>query len=161
MIRFRQALAALFLLAGFAVAAPASAQQLVSATNPQQIANVMRDKGFNVELTTDGEGDPMIKSDIDGTLWVVVFYNCTDNKNCKTLQFYMGFTEPVISNDRMNGWNQKHRFAFAYNDEEGDPVLEMDLDTDHGGMPRVLFEDNLDTWSSLANQFMQFVAEDE
>jgi len=159
MMVFRTAFAALLLMAGVAIAAPASAQ-MISAANPEAVAKVMRDKGYAVELTTDGEGDPMIKSDIDGDLFVVMFYNCTDNKNCKTLQFYMGFTEPVITGERINEWNQKHRFAFAYNDEEGDPVLEMDVDLDHGGMPKVLFEDNLDTWSSLASEFGKFVSED-
>lgn len=158
MMAFRLAFTALLLMAGAAIAAPASAQ-LISATNPEAVAKVMRDKGFAVELTTDGEGDPMIKSDIDGDSFAVLFYNCTDNKGCKTLQFYQGFTDPDVSAERINGWNQKHRFAFAYNDEEGDPVLEMDLDLDHGGMPKVLFEDNLDTWTSLATEFGKFVRE--
>ena len=159
MMMFRLAFAALLLMAGAAIAAPASAQ-LISAANPEAVASAMRDKGFAVELTTDGEGDPMIKSDMDGDLFVVVFHNCTDNKDCKTLQFYMGFTEPVVSLERLNGWNQKHRFGFVYNDEEGDPGLEMDIDLDHGGMPKVLFEDNLDTWTTLATEFGKFVSED-
>ena len=140
------------------MATPASAQT-VSAANPESIAAVLRSRGYRAEVTKDGQGDPLIKSGADGSTFLIVFFNCTGGRNCATIQFYAGFktdgNAPSLS--RINEWNREKRFGRAYIDAEGDPVVEMDVDLDDGGMSRLLFEDNLEFWVSVLTSYKTFV----
>src|SRR3546814_14261387 len=69
--------------------------------------------------------------------FLVIFMNCTGGHDCRTLQYYMGFSDArQVPLERFNEWNREKRFARAYRDESGDPVLEMDVDVDFSGLPR-------------------------
>lgn len=152
---FRTLLAAAALLA----AMPAAAQT-IAAADPESIAGVLRAEGYKAELTTGKNGSPVIESAAEGSKFLVFFYDCTEGRNCKTIQFFIGFTQPVVGLDRINEWNKAHRFGRAYIDREGDPVVEMDVDLDKGGMPRALFVANLDTWMSIVAKFGEFVTQE-
>ncbi|MEI9850087.1 MAG: YbjN domain-containing protein [Sphingomonas sp.] len=71
----------------------------------------------------------------------------------------LGFTDPVVSTDRINEWNRDHRYGRAYIDKEGDPVVEMDVDLDKGGISRALFDDYVATWGQVGATFRTFVTE--
>jgi hypothetical protein len=153
------------MLRGAALAATAWAMlpgaanaQLISATNPESVAKVLRDKGYRAELTKDSEGDPLIKSGAEGVNFLLLFFNCTDGKSCATVQFYAGFDrQGSFSLEKLNEWNRTKRFGRAYRDNEGDPVIEMDVDMDDGGMSKALFEDNVEFWTSLLSSFQKFI----
>lgn len=138
---------------------PAAAHaQLISAADPAAVAKVLQDKGYRAELTKDSEGDPLIKSGAEGASFLLLFFNCTKGKNCATVQFYAGFDrEGSYSLEKLNEWNRTKRFGRAYRDNEGDPVIEMDVDMDDGGMSKALFEDNVEFWTSLLSSFQQFI----
>ncbi|HET9459122.1 MAG TPA: YbjN domain-containing protein [Sphingomicrobium sp.] len=140
---------------GLLGASPALAQQ-VTAKDPQSIARALLASGYQAEIKKDGEGDPMIMSASSGTRFGVFFYNCTNHANCATVQFHAGFdTDPgkAPSLEKINAWNRTQRFGRAYLDNEGDPVIEMDIDLDDGGMSQALFLDNLEFWVSVLAQF--------
>lgn len=140
---------------GLLAASPALAQQ-VTAKDPQSIARALVASGYRAEMKKDGEGDPMIMSASSGTKFGVFFYNCTNHANCATVQFHAGFdTDPgkAPSLEKINAWNRTQRFGRAYLDNEGDPVIEMDIDLDDGGMSQPLFLDNLEFWVSVLAQF--------
>ncbi|NET56046.1 MAG: YbjN domain-containing protein [Symploca sp. SIO2E6] len=50
----------------------------------------------------------------------------------KDIQLYIGFTGITVTLNQVNEWNKNHRFSRAYIDEEGDAVLEADLDLEGG-----------------------------
>ena len=140
---------------GLLAASPALAQQ-VTAKDPESIARALVASGYRAEMKKDGEGDPMIMSASSGTKFGVFFYNCTNHANCATVQFHAGFdTDPgkAPSLEKINAWNRTQRFGRAYLDNEGDPVIEMDIDLDDGGMSQPLFLDNLEFWVSVLAQF--------
>lgn len=140
---------------GLLAASPALAQQ-VTAKDPQSVARALLASGYQAEMKKDGEGDPMIMSASSGTKFGVFFYNCTNHANCATVQFHAGFdTDPgkAPSLEKINAWNRTQRFGRAYLDNEGDPVIEMDIDLDDGGMSQPLFLDNLEFWVSVLAQF--------
>lgn len=140
---------------GLLAASPALAQQ-VTAKDPQSVARALLASGYRAEMKKDGEGDPMIMSASSGTKFGVFFYNCTNHANCATVQFHAGFdTDPgkAPSLEKINAWNRTQRFGRAYLDNEGDPVIEMDIDLDDGGMSQPLFLDNLEFWVSVLAQF--------
>ncbi|WP_446325585.1 YbjN domain-containing protein [Blastomonas sp. CACIA14H2] len=140
-------------------AAPASAQN-VSATRPDSIAAVLKARGLPSELK-QGDGNPYIRSAYDDMPFLIALMNCDDAKaNCATVQFYFGFNDRKgFSLDKLNEWNAKKRFVRAYRDDDNDPVLVMDVDTDKGGIPQAVFNENLSVWLDQMQQYRRFVTE--
>jgi hypothetical protein len=56
----------------------------------------------------------------------------------------------------MQHWNADKRFASAYLDDESDPFLQMDVNTE-GGITRENFESTFDLWQSLKGEFEGFI----
>jgi len=139
-------------------AAPAHAE-LVNAKNPATIKAIIESQGWPATLITKADSDPYIESSRSGLKFLVLFMNCNDaHKDCKTLQYYMGFTDAKgLSYERLNEWNRTKRFARAYRDDEGDPVLEMDVDVDFAGIPRENVGETFNTWASLMDSFREFI----
>jgi len=146
-------------LAGLAFlwAAPAEAQ-MVKAQDPQSLVRALQGAGYAAKLGTDKVGDPMITSGVNGTTFQIFFYNCTDHKACATVQFHSGYdlqTSPSL--DQINEWNRGQRFGRAYLDKENDPILEMDVDLDDGGVAPLLFIDNIEFWASILSNFEKHI----
>ncbi len=154
--------AALTLAAATAALAANPAQaELVNAKNPQAIEAIVESQGWPATLITKADENPYIESNRNGLKFLVLFMNCDDdNKNCKTLQYYMGFNDAKdTSLDKLNKWNKDKRFARAYKDDEGDPVLEMDVDLDFAGIPRENVGETFNTWATLMDNFREYIFE--
>ncbi|WP_017671011.1 YbjN domain-containing protein [Blastomonas sp. AAP53] len=138
---------------------PAHAQN-VTATIPDSIAAVLQARGLPSELKR-GEGNPYIRSAYDDMPFLVALMNCDDDKtNCATVQFYFGFNDKKdFPLEKLNEWNATKRFVRAYRDDENDPVLVMDVDTDKGGVPQAVFNENLSVWLDQMQQYRRFVTE--
>lgn len=147
-----------------ALAASLSAQagqaQTVTATRPDTIIAVLKARGLPSELKQDN-GNPYIRSAYDDMPFLVGMMNCDDAKaNCATLQFYFGFNDRKgFSLEKLNEWNATKRFVRAYRDDENDPVLVMDIDTDKGGVPQAVFNENLSVWLDQMQQYRRYVTE--
>lgn len=134
-------------------ALPAQAQ-MVRAQDPDSLVKALQDGGYAAQLGTDKVGDPMITSGVGGTTFQIFFYNCTNHRECATVQFHSGYdltSGPSL--EQMNAWNRSKRFGRAYLDKENDPILEMDVDLDDGGMSPLLFIDNIEFWASVLSDF--------
>lgn len=142
--------------AAMVASAPAAAQ-MVQATKAETVVKALQEAGYRATLSKDNVGDPVVKSGAAGVDFSVLFYNCTENKDCKTVQFYAGFVKKGLTLDAMNKWNASHRFARAYLDDEKDPRIEMDLDLDNGGISPALFKANIATWESLLGDFQKAI----
>lgn len=140
------------------MAAPAQAE-LVNARDPAAIKAIVESQGFPADLVTKEGDNPYIESTRAGMKFLILFMNCDDSKaNCKTLQFYMGFSDAKDTTlERINEWNSERRFARAYVDSLGDPVMEMDLDLDFGGLPRENVGEAFNTWTSLMDSYHQHI----
>ncbi|HEX6740819.1 MAG TPA: YbjN domain-containing protein [Sphingomicrobium sp.] len=146
---------ALLALASTAAAANA---QLVRAQDPQSLVKALQGGGYSAQLTTDDTGDPMIRSAAGGTNFQVLFYNCTNHRECATVQFHVGYdlkTAPSL--ESINEWNRSQRFGSAHLDKENDPILEMDVDLDDGGLSQMLFIDNVEFWTSALGRFEKHI----
>ena len=142
--------------AGLGLAAPAAAE--VQAQDPQSVISAMQQAGYKAQLDIDGVGDPMIRSSESGSEFLVFFYNCTDNADCRTIQFNADYSEPNNATlEAMNAWNRDNRFGRAYLRDDGVARLEMDLDLDDGGISQALFEDNLEYWIIVMSDFAEHV----
>jgi len=147
-------------VAALAIASPASAE-LIGAKDPRQIIDVLKSNDFPATLNVPTGENPYIESSHNGMKFLVLFMNCDDDhENCATVQFYMGFTDAKETTlDAFNEWNKGKRFARAYRDDEGDAVMEMDLDLDFGGLPRENVAEAFKTWTSLMDAYHEFLFE--
>lgn len=133
---------------------------LINAANPATIKAIVESQGWPATIITKEGDDPYIESSRGGLKFLVLFMNCDEGKKCKTLQYYMGFSDAKgVSLDKINKWNKDKRFARAYKDDEGDPVLEMDVDLDFAGIPRENVGETFNTWASLMDSFREYVFE--
>ncbi len=132
--------------------------QMVRAQDPQSLVKALQEAGFQAKLDTDSRGDPRITSGLSGTRFYIMFYNCTANRDCATVQFRTAYKlEKPIGLTEINAWNSKQRFAKAYLDSENDPVIDMDVDLDDGGVSKALFIDNLEFWASALPAFEKHI----
>ena len=148
-------LAAAVLAASWALPAQA---QMVRAQDPGTLVRALQKEGFSAKLGVDKVGDPMITSGVSGTTFQIFFYNCTDHKACATVTFHAGYDlKTNIGLDKINEWNRGKRFGRAYLDKENDPILEMDVDLDDGGLSQALFIDNVQFWTSILGEFEKHI----
>lgn len=138
-------------------AIPAQAE-LVQAS-PQVIAQIVQAQGLPAEIKTPSDENPYIESRYSSLKFLILFMNCNDDKrDCKTIQFYLGYSDAKDTTlDKLNSWNKERRFARAYRDDEGDAVLEMDVDLDFNGIPRENVGEALNTWKSLMDAYQTHI----
>ena len=129
----------------------------VTAQDPQSVVSALHAAGYQAKLSKDDSGDPMIESTSGGSKFIIFFYNCTGNADCRTVQFYAGYTDHKADSAKMNAWNMNNRFGRGYIASEGQANVEMDVDLDDGGMSPQLFEDNVEYWATVMSAFEDFI----
>jgi hypothetical protein len=138
--------------------AASSAGYLVHAQDPQTIVRALQGGGYTAKLGVDKVGDPMVTSAAGGTEFQIFFYNCTNHVQCATVQFHSGYDfNTPLPLDTINEWNRTERFGRAYLDKENDPILEMDVDLDDGGLSPLLFIDNVEFWTTILGKFEKHI----
>lgn len=140
------------LLAGLLLGPGTAAADLIGADDLAKITRMAQGYG-SASLTADSSGDPMIDGEIDGIVYVVRFYGCTDGMGCSEIQFRAVWT----GNDRfdfadMNEWNRTRRFGKAYLDGRNDPVIEMLVNLHAGVSPQNL-ADSFEWWHLVLQGF--------
>lgn len=155
MIRHALAIAAL----SFA-AVPAAAAN-ITAQDPGSIVAALQKAGYKASLSKTDEGAPMIESASSGSTFIIYFFNCTKNTDCRTIQFYAGYSDYKGNAQKMNQWNTENRFGRGYISDKGAARVEMDVDLDDGGLSPLLFEDNIEFWVEIMSNFEKFIAESE
>ena len=133
--------------------------QMVRSQDPSTLVRALQKEGMAAKLGVDKAGDPMITSGVGGTTFQIFFYNCSEtHKDCATVQFHSGYDlKTPVGLDKINEWNRTKRFGRAFLDDENDPILEMDVDLDDGGLSQALFIDNIQFWSSILGQFEKHI----
>ncbi|MDR2613283.1 MAG: YbjN domain-containing protein [Deltaproteobacteria bacterium] len=126
----RPTLPALAALA-FAVAAlallqpsPLAAQRfgMLTTIEPAKLVGVLKDMGMDAK--DDSEGDTK------KVLWMLGDQRCFFffPPGGESIQFYYGVTGTDVTLQDINTWNRDYRYSRAYMDDDGDPILELDLD---------------------------------
>lgn len=143
-------------LATPALAAPALARNVTA--DPELIAEVMQKAGYRTEVIGKQGEERYIRSGVGGHTFGVIMFGCDDTgEACKTIQLYAGFaTDDPPSLELMNAYAAQKRWGRVYLDDEDDPVIEMDIDLEDGGVSEELFLDNLEYWEVVINQFATF-----
>ncbi|GLQ09319.1 hypothetical protein GCM10007913_12510 [Devosia yakushimensis] len=146
------------MLAGatLALALSVSAQaQTLTGANTEDILAVAKNYG-SASMTKQSNGDPQITGKIGGVSYQVYFRNCTNNKNCEDLNFYLGFLDIKPTLEEINDWNFNKRFSRAYLDQDKDACVEMDLDMVQGISAEYL-DSQFALWKMVVEQFADHV----
>jgi len=147
------------LAAAAVVCAPSlvSAEMLV-ATNPDTLVQFFVEEGADVESTVDNAGDPKLKVEYYGSDFVLYFYDCTDNSDCKSIQFFSGYkTEGSVRKSKVNEWNAENRYSRAYISDSGSARIEHDLYLGNAGIDADDFAALVSKWTSAQGEFEEFI----
>ena len=124
----------------------------------EEVAGVLQDKGYRAEVSTDKQGDPMILSTTSGFKFRVFFYECEQKPRCKSIQFSAVFTWKDGSAEKVATWNRTKRFGKVYLDEDSDPVVQMDMDMEHGATSEAI-ANNMERWNAVLAGFVKYLRE--
>ncbi|WP_375450461.1 YbjN domain-containing protein [uncultured Devosia sp.] len=139
-----------------ALALTVSAQaQALTGADVDEILNAARGYG-SATLTTQANGDPQITGKTEGISYQIYFRNCTDNKKCEDLNFYLGFLDVKPTLEVINDWNLNKRFSRAYLDQDRDACVEMDIDMVKGISAEYL-DSQISLWTLVVSQFADHV----
>ena len=142
-----------------AVSAPsvvlAQGSRIIDATTPDSVAEIARRYG-SADQATDALGDPMVQAQLSsGVYYDIYFYGCTNAANCRNLQFVATWDYKGASADEVMRWNREKRFGKAYLNDEGNLVVEMNVNIDYGVTDRN-FDDTIDWWRVVVDEFVTF-----
>lgn len=90
-----------------------------------------------------------------GLTWILLFYNCT-NDVCGDVQFNAVFSNPGITAEMMNRWNNERRFVKAYFSMGSDGVPAATAQYDvilFPQLPASQLADHATIWSGLVHDF--------
>lgn len=143
------------LVLAISLAAPATAQQVL-ASNPQSVMDYFFQNGIPAQLATDGVGDPLVEFRHESDTMQVFFYDCIDNLNCLSLQFYAGYrVDKGVTLETINSWNTDRRFVRSYMTDEGAARIEMDIATGYDGISHTDFTEVYNLWIESVGLFEQ------
>jgi len=133
----------------------AQAQQLL-ASDPQTFVDFFATEGYRPELREDTVGDPMVMFRNEGKTEYLLFYDCTDNADCLSVQFFTIFQmEEGVPLEVLNDWNSGmlKRFTRAYTYDQTKVRLDMDIATSQDGISARDFGVLMKLWLMRKDEF--------
>jgi len=113
---------------GAVLALPVTAQPIYTAATEALIRQVLAEMEIDYEQSVDDNGDPIWRYTQHGILTTLVSYDPTIADSYASLLFFAGWnTKGDFPFSTVNSWNRTSRFGRAYVDDQGDPVVELDL----------------------------------
>jgi hypothetical protein len=112
----------------------------------ETLAEHLKDVGYRVELRTLDSGAQAIIVKVSGSTVVATLY--PKSAETKTsVQFYVSYPKSErYSAEKLNLFNKNYRFAKVYEDNDGDPCMEMDWNVN--GMSEDAFKYYLDMFEA-------------
>lgn len=144
----------------FALAAtPALAQPvpLITGDSVDRVAQMARVYGPAERRYDDAEDGPWIRAEMDGVIYTITFLNCTNGRDCSSLQLRAWWeSNGTHTIEMMNTWNRDRRFSAAYLDGNNAPTIEFDVNLAHG-VTEANFDDTLQWWQTVIGIFAEEV----
>lgn len=147
------AVCSLLLLTALLTSAPtlAADQDVVDRVSAAQVAKLLGNLGYS-GAEIDADGDIIVRMEGYPVLMLIGSY---DGVYVAMVSAFAG-TRATMKD--VNTWNQEKRFARAYLDGDGDPVVEAELDL-AGGVTIARVRDFIQTFARLSlPEFVQTVA---
>jgi hypothetical protein len=130
---------------------------IITAQTVDRIVKVLEQAGFEVEVNKSDSGAPLIESTDADNPFSVHFYDCTEGKQCGTIQFESGWNmKNGINAVTIEQWNSDKIWGQAYRDKDKDPWLAVTVDL-RGGVTEANLLDVARKWKDLMAQFADFI----
>jgi hypothetical protein len=127
--------------------------ELITGSDIDSIIASLSRNGFTVELSMDGDGDPMLESTDDDEPFTVNFYGCDNGDNCEYMQFVSGWDlEDGIDLESIEDWNKNRVWGRAFLDEDSDPWVDLAINL-KGGVTVENLDDTVSWWWSVMRDF--------
>jgi hypothetical protein len=113
------------------------------------MAAILKSEGYAHTVDPDGN-----------IIWTIEGYKTTliISTDKKSVQFYASFGDGNATLKKVNEWNKGKKYSKSYLDDDGDPVLELDLDLE-GGVTRERIVDYLKTCRSSFTAWLKEVVQ--
>ena len=144
----RTALAAVSLVM-VSAARPVAAQEIMSSVSAKHMESILK----SMDLEFEKRSDTSWRVDLDGKKVLLIMGN--DNTDA---QLYIGFGDTQVNAKQMNQWNADHRFGRAYADDDGNPVLESDLDF-AGGVTDDIIKAWIKLYAAQVKSYIKFLSD--
>lgn len=118
-----------------AAPAAASEQAVYQSLSPQDVMEILLLNGLTADTQSINGGEVVANQRVvveDRIAWIVYLYNCGEDGRCSDIQFRAAFSGARPTLEAMNDWNSSHRFTRAYRTDDGEAVLEMDVNAQGG-----------------------------
>lgn len=147
------------ILTAAAIALPAlSTAEQITSQKPDSILSFFQTEGFPVKMGVASDGDPMINVRYYGTDFQIFFYDCQQNKDCMSIQFYSGYrSDGNYTIEQANVWNTQERYSRSFVSENGTAHLEYDIFLGQDGVSAGLFSDALGLWLKALKDFERYI----
>ncbi len=135
------------LIAVSCVTAQAQDVKIIESMNAWEVREVLQELGFT-GIEIDEDGDVVVKMLGYNVLILIGSYENTSMQ----MNFAVSGTDATLRT--VNDWNRAKRYSTASIDDDGDPVLESDLDF-AGGVTMARVEDYFLTYYMLLEAFLE------
>jgi hypothetical protein len=133
--------------------------EVMDVRQPAVVAVLLVEAGMRADRLENRVGDPFVGSNANGKPFSIQFYDCTEDRDCRSIQFYTWYKrEAHFTAELANEWNAQKRFLRAGVDGEGDLAIYLDIAAE-GGMTRANFRDTLGWFVVMEAEFRKFLAE--
>lgn len=129
---------------------------LIDGSDAEAILSVAQEVG-DASLEEQSDGAPKLTGSIGDNGYSIYFLNCKGGEDCEDLNFYAVFLDLSVDADTINTWNLEKRFGKAYLDEDGDAVVEMDLNL-VGGVSAENLSSDFAVWQMVLEQFANHIS---
>ena len=130
----------------------------VSLKDPASLVAALQRAGYKAMLTYD-EGKPEIESSAAGATYYLYFQGCDSKEGCSDLMLQSAYDldKGAVSIEQMNAFNKDNRWARAYLDDEGDPILEYDVMFANGQTDEAVFIEDVKAWDDVLGRFHKII----
>lgn len=140
------ALTLTLLVSAFSTTAQA---QTYTQINGQEIASILQEKGQTVSLDNDGD----VIWTVDGVRTLIIIA-----QDRESIQFVASFSDGNATPSKINQWNKSKRYSRTFLDDQGRPVLKLDLDF-AGGITKARIIDYLITCRTSVKRWIEEVVQ--
>jgi hypothetical protein len=97
--------------------------RIIAKLSSDELRQLLQSEGYSVR----------VDKDLD-TVWMIDGKMChiVASKSGSSIAFFVAYKNSKTTLAKINEWNKDKRFSRTYLDEDGDPVLQIDLDLSGG-----------------------------
>ena len=141
-------------LQGAPASAPPTPVGKVSIAEPNSIIAALQRGGYRATLTYE-DGAPEIESSAAGATYQLRFQNCESKDGCEDILIQSAYdlAKNAVSLETINKFNKDNRWARAYLDDEGDPIIETDLIFAGKMLDEATFIETVKAWDDVLGRF--------